>query len=32
MIISGDSDLLTASGYENIQIVTPRDFVDRHLG
>lgn len=32
MIISGDSDLLTVSGYENIQIVTPREFVDRHVG
>ena len=31
MIISGDSDLLAVSGYENIQIVTPREFVDRHL-
>ena len=26
IIISGDSDLLTVSGYENIQIMTPREF------
>ena len=31
-IISGDRDLLAVSGYENIQIVTPRAFVDRRLG
>ncbi|MXX11132.1 MAG: putative toxin-antitoxin system toxin component, PIN family [Nitrospira sp. SB0677_bin_15] len=31
-IISGDSDLLTISGYENVQIITPREFVNRHLG
>ena len=31
VIISGDSDLLALSSYENVQIVTPRDFVDRHL-
>ncbi len=32
LIISGDRDLLALSGYDNIQIVTPREFVDRHLG
>lgn len=31
IIISGDSDLLAVSGYENIQVLTPREFVDRHL-
>ena len=31
IIISGDRDLLTVSSYENIQIVTPRYFVDRHV-
>lgn len=30
-IISGDNDLLTVSGYESVQIVTPREFVDRHI-
>ena len=30
IIISGDSDLLTVSDYESVQVVTPRDFVDRH--
>ena len=26
-----DNDLLTASGYKSIQIVTPRDFVDGYI-
>jgi uncharacterized protein len=30
-IITGDSDLLTVSGYESIQVVTPRDFVDGYI-
>jgi len=30
-IISGDNDLLTASGYKNVQVVRPRDFVDRRI-
>ena len=30
-IISGDNDLLTASGYKKIKVVTPRDFVDRRI-
>jgi putative PIN family toxin of toxin-antitoxin system len=30
-IISGDNDLLTVSGYESIQVVTPRDFVDGYI-
>ena len=31
IIISGDNDLLTVSGYESIQVVKPRDFVDGHI-
>ena len=31
VIISGDSDLLALSSYENIQVVTPREFTDRHI-
>jgi putative PIN family toxin of toxin-antitoxin system len=31
IIISGDNDLLTVPDYENVQIVTPRDFVDSHI-
>ena len=31
IIISGDNDLLTVSDYESVQVVTPRDFVDRHI-
>ena len=30
-IISGDNDLLTVPEYEDIRIVTPRDFVDGHI-
>ena len=30
-IISGDRDLLALSGYESIQILTPREFADRHI-
>ena len=30
-IISGDNDLLTVSGYESIQVVTPRIFVDGYI-
>jgi len=30
-IISGDNDLLTVSGYERVQVMTPRDFVDKHI-
>lgn len=28
IIISGDNDLLTVSGFESVKVVTPRDFVD----
>ena len=31
MIASGDKALLRASGYEGIEVLTPRQFVDRHL-
>jgi len=31
IIISGDNDLLTVSDYESVQVVTPIDFVDRHI-
>ncbi len=31
VIISGDSDLLTVSGYENVQIMAPREFADRYI-
>jgi len=30
-IISGDNDLLTLSDYKSVQIVTPRDFIDRYF-
>ncbi len=32
VIISGDSDLLTVSGYENVQVIAPREFADRYIG
>jgi putative PIN family toxin of toxin-antitoxin system len=31
VIISGDSDLLTVSGYENVQVMAPREFADRYI-
>ena len=31
MVVSGDKKLRAASGYEGIQILTPRQFVDRFL-
>jgi putative PIN family toxin of toxin-antitoxin system len=30
-IVSGDKDLLEISGYKNIQVITPRNYVDKHL-
>ena len=30
-VVSGDRELLRASGYEGIEVVTPRRFVDRFL-
>jgi putative PIN family toxin of toxin-antitoxin system len=32
VIISGDKHLLRASGYEGIEVLKPREFVDRFLG
>lgn len=31
VIVSGDKHLLKVSGYQNIEILTPREFVDRVL-
>ena len=31
LIISGDKQLLRASGYRRIEVLTPRQFVDRYL-
>ena len=31
IIISGDNDLLTVSGFESVKVVTPRDFVNGHI-
>jgi uncharacterized protein len=31
LIISGDKHLLKASGYRNIEVLKPRDFVNKHL-
>jgi putative PIN family toxin of toxin-antitoxin system len=32
IIVSGDKHLLEASGYRGIEVVKPRDFVNKHLG
>ena len=32
IIISGDKHLLKVSGYEGIEVLKPREFVDRYLG
>jgi len=32
LIVSGDRDLLEVSGYGDIKVLKPRDFVDRFLG
>jgi putative PIN family toxin of toxin-antitoxin system len=32
LIVSGDQDLLRVSGWRGIEVVTPRQFSDRHLG
>jgi uncharacterized protein len=32
IIISGDKHLLKLSGYEGIEVLKPRDFLDRYLG
>ena len=31
VIVSGDRDLLRVSGWRAIEVLTPRQFVDRHL-
>jgi predicted nucleic acid-binding protein len=31
IIISGDRDLLDVSGWQDIAVLTPRQFADRHL-
>ena len=31
-VVSGDRALLRASGYEGVEVLTPRDFVTRFLG
>ena len=30
-IVSGDNDLLTVYSYQSIQVLTPRNFVDKHI-
>jgi len=32
LIVSGDRHLLRVSGYERIEVMRPRSFVDEHLG
>lgn len=32
LIVSGDKHLLKVSGYQGIEVLTPRMFVDRYLG
>ena len=31
IIVSGDNDLLSVSGFSDINVVTPREFIDRYL-
>lgn len=31
LVVSGDRHLLKVSGYQNIEILTPRNFLDKHL-
>jgi putative PIN family toxin of toxin-antitoxin system len=31
LVISGDKHLLKVSGYQNIKVLKPRDFLDNHL-
>ena len=31
LVISGDRHLLKVSGYQNIDVLKPRDFLDKHL-
>ena len=32
LIVSGDGDLLRVSGWRGVEVLTPRQFLDRHLG
>jgi putative PIN family toxin of toxin-antitoxin system len=32
IIVSGDTDLLDVSGYAGIEVLKPKQFVERHLG
>jgi putative PIN family toxin of toxin-antitoxin system len=31
LVVSGDKHLLQVSGYQNIEVLNPRDFLDNHL-
>lgn len=31
LVVSGDKHLLKVSGYQNIEVLKPRDFLDNHL-
>lgn len=31
LVVSGDRHLLKVSGYQNIEVLKPRDFLDKHL-
>jgi uncharacterized protein len=31
LVVSGDRHLLRVSGYQNIEVLKPRDFLDKHL-
>jgi predicted nucleic acid-binding protein len=31
LVVSGDRHLLQVSGYQNIEVLKPRDFLDKHL-
>jgi predicted nucleic acid-binding protein len=32
VVVSGDRDLRRVSGWRGIEVLTPRQFIDRHLG
>ena len=32
LVVSGDKHLLKVSGYQNIEVLKPRDFLDKYLG
>jgi uncharacterized protein len=31
LVVSGDRHLLKVSGYQDIEVLSPRDFIDKHL-